>query len=346
MDIGFFQRIDERKVRIVASSKMVRGMQNANGLGAFSGPGQKFCNWETEMPSLTERVLSPIRYISESSFSESDGNRPAARKLAFTKRKRARGTAATPDVTVFCAVWHRQKNKIDFLRSHFQCLLGQSENVEIVYIFDGGDTPPEWLDATSYAFEVPLTIYEAWAAAVHLCETKYVMNLNLDDRLAVNAVETLHKHIVLSDAALVGGEWEILFSDEHLTSSFEVVGLSETHFDGAWPPKLNPVLRQRLGSGTGERGTFGPSTLWNLEMLGKWYPTNFDNGEKIYSIGDSLFWQLLMGKSFRLERLPLIIGRYLSDPKSQAEFRAPNEMGKLEYTGLSFPLKHSFCDRI
>ena len=266
--------------------------------------------------------------------------------LKYKQKKKAKGYFNKPEITVFCAVWNKQKNKNELLRSHYENLLKQNLDLEILYIFDEADHSPEWLDASVCCFEDPLTIYEAWAAAVALCETRYVLNLNLDDRLAIDALEHLLRFIKLTNSALIGGEWEICFTDTHLSQSFKVSEINETKFYKEWPPKHNVNIRQRLGSGTNERGTFGPSTLWDLEKIGKWYPSNFDNGEKINSIGDTIFWSLLGMLKLKRHRIPMIIGKYLSDPNNQAEFRTSNEMDKLKYTGVTYPLKYNVKDHI
>ena len=140
-------------------------------------------------------------------------------------------------VGVFCAVWHRQRNKLELLQSHYRNLRQQSLQVRIIYIFDNGDTPPDWLDADCYVFSEPLSIYEAWSAAVAFNTAFYVMNLNLDDRLAVNAVELLVGTACASSAALVGGEWLVCFDEEHLDQPFKAPLLLATEFVPDWPPR-------------------------------------------------------------------------------------------------------------
>lgn len=238
-----------------------------------------------------------------------------------------------PLVTVFCAVWHKQPDKLDLLRSHWENLKAQSIPVEPCYIFDNGDRAPEWLDAPWHSFSDPLTIYEAWAAAVALAKTRYVMNLNMDDRLAVGAAEELVETAKATRSALVGGDWLISFDKQHLGESFPVTSYGGTQFLPDWPPRHHEGLR--LGSGSGERGTYGAATMWDLEIVGKWYPTYFGNGDPILSIGDAIFWSVLQKKNLKLTRLPRIIGRYYSDPNGQAEFRPHKDNELLKSEGLS-----------
>ena len=242
-------------------------------------------------------------------------------------------------VGVFCAVWHRQRNKLELLQSHYRNLRQQSLQVRIIYIFDNGDTPPDWLDADCYVFSEPLSIYEAWSAAVAFNTAFYVMNLNLDDRLAVNAVELLVGTACASSAALVGGEWLVCFDEEHLDQPFKAPLLLATEFVPDWPPRphqqQNQRPHQRLGSGTGERGTFGPATLWRADALGTYYPSYFGDGSAIKSMGDLLFWGFFQRNKLRTTRLPVLIGKYFSSPTDQAEFRPNEDMDRVQRHGVS-----------
>lgn len=238
-----------------------------------------------------------------------------------------------PIVTVFCAVWHQQKNKLDLLRSHWENLKSQTLNVHPCYIFDNGDTAPDWLDAPWHSFDEPLSIYEAWSAGTALSTTPYVMNLNMDDRLARDAVGLLAGTALETNSALVCGEWEICFDEKDMAEPFDLTDIDYTHFKPTWPPVLDENLR--LGSGTGERGTFGPATLWNVHTIGKWYPSYFKNGEVIRSMGDGFFWSVLKGNNLKLTRVPKVIGKYLSDPDSQGEFRPHQDAELLKAHGLS-----------
>lgn len=244
-------------------------------------------------------------------------------------------------VTVFCAVWHRQRNKLELLKSHYINLRRQSVGVRILYIFDNGDTPPDWLDADCYVFSRPLSIYEAWSAAVALNKSMFMMNLNLDDRLATNAVHLMVGAACASSAMLVGGEWLVCFDDSHLEESFDAPILTASEFEPDWPPK--PRERLRLGSGTGERGTFGPATLWHSGAIGKYYPSYFADGSIIKSVGDALFWNMFQQRQLRSIRLPILIGKYFSSPSDQAEFRANEDAELLNRHGVS---SLSFADRI
>lgn len=256
-------------------------------------------------------------------------------------KARTQSDNETALVTMFCAVWHRQNNKLELLKSHYINLRQQSVAVRIVYIFDNGDMPPEWLDADCYVFSQPLSIYEAWSAAIILSNSLFVMNLNMDDRLATNAVELLVGAACASSAALVGGEWLVCFDNSHLDEPFKAPILTASEFTPDWPPK--PRERLRLGSGTGERGTFGPATLWSPKAVGNYYPTYFGDGSLIKSVGDALLWNVFQQKNLKTVRLPLLIGKYLSSPSEQAEFRANQDNELYQRYGLS---NLSFADRI
>ncbi|NIZ15475.1 glycosyltransferase family A protein [Phaeobacter sp. HF9A] len=228
-----------------------------------------------------------------------------------------------PEVTVFCAVWHKQPDKLELLRSHWENLKRQTIPVEPCYIFDNGDTAPDWLDAPWHSFSDPLTIYEAWAAGVALARTRYVMNLNMDDRLANEGAQLLLGFIKQNNVALVGGEWLICFDHAFQKQSFGIADPAQTVFRPAWPPEKTENLR--LGSGLGERGSFGPATMWDLTKTQRWYPSYFGNKDPILSIGDAIFWEYVKKLGVGTGRLPYLIGRYYSSPDAQAEFRSHDD---------------------
>ncbi len=86
------------------------------------------------------------------------------------------------------------------------------------------------------------------------------MNLNLDDRLADDAVELLERAMAQHDAALVGGEWNITYSQKE-TDAIERAYPAEFLPSIADWEQRGPGTRTRLGSGTGEQGTYGPATI-------------------------------------------------------------------------------------
>jgi hypothetical protein len=94
-------------------------------------------------------------------------------------------------VTVFCAVWHGDAARAELVRRHRDNLRRQSVPVTVLYVFDGGDGAPEGLEAETVTASESLTIYQAWNLALAAVKTPLVMNLNLDDRLAPDAVENL-----------------------------------------------------------------------------------------------------------------------------------------------------------
>lgn len=232
-----------------------------------------------------------------------------------------------PKVTIFCAVWSGDNKRMELLDGHSNCLMNQDSSPFPFYIFDNNDIPENFI-LPHIVCKQPLTVYEAWNIATILAPTEYVMNLNLDDRIFNNAVSVLKGCLDKSDADLVGGEWLIDFEQplpdvEHLKLETQ-----KTVFIPNWPPVKTPNLR--LGSGTNERGTFGPSTMWKKSRTGFGYPNIFSNGEKIKSIGDVLFWHVLEKRGRKLIRTPEIIGIYHSDASSQAEFRPNNDRENLK----------------
>jgi ADP-heptose:LPS heptosyltransferase/2-polyprenyl-3-methyl-5-hydroxy-6-metoxy-1,4-benzoquinol methylase len=238
-------------------------------------------------------------------------------------------------LTVFCGVWHRDPDRHELLRGHEACLMAQTIPVRRLYVFDGGDLPPAWLDSDFVVSSRPLGLYEAWNLAVQEVRTPYLMNLNLDDRLCRDAAE---RYVAALDSGvdLVGGDWCICFSQ----STTDSVGLSlpssAKPFFPDWPPLAG--RETRLGSGTGERGTYGPATAWRASLHQKLphYPWRFNDGSLVRIIGDAIWWELVAKLGGRLERLPWIVGHYHSHPDGQAEFRNPaeGEHAKLAAVGI------------
>jgi len=241
-----------------------------------------------------------------------------------------------PRTTVICAVWHRDPERWDRLQAHQACLDAQTVPVERLYVFDGGDTAPEWLKGQWVSTQRGLALYEAWDLAFHLARTPYVMNLNLDDRLSTDAVERMEGALD-AGADLVGGEWRICFSQEDTDVLQPAERAEGLPFHPEWPP----VRTTRLGSGTGERGTYGPATMWrrDLRRIFPTYPWRLKDGSPLKIIGDALWWQLLQQAGKRLVRLPVVVGRYHSHPQDQAEFRHPSdqEHARLGTVGLDYP---------
>jgi len=241
-------------------------------------------------------------------------------------------------VTVICAVWCRQKDKEDLLRGHMANLARQTVAHEVIYVFDEGDICPDWLKGTKISVASPLTIYQAWNVALSLVQTPFVMNLNLDDRLAPNAIELLQNVLEDdADAVLAAGDWRICFNAADTDAVTFAYDIADEPCPPDWPPA--PGVRARYGSGDGQRNSFGPATLWKMSAhVGMpRFPYRFADGTLIRTIADAVWWKLLANTGQKLVRLPLIIGHYRSDPAAQAEFRNPSalEREKLAATGVS-----------
>jgi hypothetical protein len=150
------------------------------------------------------------------------------------------------------------------------------------------------------------------------------MNLNLDDRLNPEAVD-LYQCALDAGADLVGGDWRICFSQAETDAVQPCDHAASVPFFPEWPPV--PGRPARLGSGTGERGTYGPACAWRMALHVQFprYPFLFGDATPLRVVGDLAWWTMLAQAGKRLRRLPILVGRYLSDPSSQAEFRNPAE---------------------
>ena len=240
--------------------------------------------------------------------------------------------------TVICAVWHGDPQRWDLLRGHVANLARQTVPIDVIYVFDGGDVAPDWLEARSVCVTQPLTIYQAWNVALSLVATPLVMNLNLDDRLAVDAVEVMEDALLREDASAVGGDWKICYSQADTDVIDRCYPANQLPYVATWPPERG--TRTRLGSGTGNRGTLGPAVMWRIHAhLGApRYPWRFLDGTRIRTAGDTAWWMILNSHLHKkMIRVPTMIGNYHSHPADQAEFRAlpDDEIRLMREVGVS-----------
>jgi hypothetical protein len=240
--------------------------------------------------------------------------------------------------TVFCAVWHMDPKRFELLGGHAANLGRQTVPLECIYVFDGGETPPPWLKARTVSMRDPLTIYQAWNIALSLVATPLAMNLNLDDRLAPDAVELLEREVQRTGAIMVGGDWKVCYSQAETDAVESCYPAQRLPFVPDWPPR--PGTRTRLGSGTRERsGTYGPATIWRMDahIGAPRYPWRLSEGTPIRAAGDLAWWFLLSQKpNVRMVSLPIVIGNYHSHPQDQAEFRTRGEEALFAEPGVAF----------
>ena len=242
-----------------------------------------------------------------------------------------------PLTSVLCAVWNQDPDRWDMLRGHSANLAAQTVPVEPIYVFDGGDAPPDWLTGRKVVVHENLTIYQAWNVALALVSTPFVMNLNLDDRLAPDAIAMLQHLLLREGAALAGGDWKICYSQSETDAVEPCYSVGRLPFVPQWPPE--PGTLTRLGSGTGSRGTFGPAVMWRLDthIGAPRYPWRLPDGTLLRVAGDSGWWTVVTEHlKKKAVRLPGVIGNYHSHPAAQAEFRHPvDELPLIQQLGLS-----------
>ncbi len=228
-----------------------------------------------------------------------------------------------PQTTIICAVYSKDPNRRVLLEQHAKNIAAQTVPVSAIYVFENGDKPDTEFKYNHLISSEQLTIYEAWNIALSACRTPFVMNLNLDDRLNIDAVETMQTQLIDSEADLVGGDWKICYTQEETNRIGRCEPALNTPFVDDWPPKEGTLTR--LGSGTGNRGTYGPATMWRMtaHLSCPRYPYRTETNYRLKSVADGVWWSVLEGNfKKKLLRLPIIIGRYHSHPGTQAEFRA------------------------
>ena len=252
---------------------------------------------------------------------------------------RRRDQPRLPQTSVICAVWSGDQKRADLLRGHVANLARQSVPVEPIYVFDGNDKIPPWVKGRAVSVRENIGLYQAWNVALSLAQTPFVMNLNLDDRLAIDAVELMERAMAQHDAALVGGEWNVTYSQKE-TDAIERAYPAELLPSIADWEQRGPGTRTRLGSGTGEQGTYGPATMWRLDahIGAPRYPWRFPEGTVIRSAADAAWWLVLANHLKKpLLRLPLVIGNYHYHPKEQAQYRSLpyDELALIQQLGIS-----------
>ena len=242
-----------------------------------------------------------------------------------------------PLTSVICAVWHHDPERHARLCGHVENLSRQSVPVAPIYVFDAGDPIPEWLTARAISVNEPLTIYQAWNVALSLVETPLVMNLNLDDRLAPDAVEFLQSRMLREGAIAAGADWKVCFTQEETDAVAPCFPAENLPLAPDWPPK--PGTLRRLGNTDLENIHFGPATMWRVDAHARAAPRlpwRLQEGTLLQVCGDLAWWLVLANvPNAKVLRLPVIIGNYYSHPTEQAEFRVADERPLLFSIGIS-----------
>jgi FkbM family methyltransferase len=308
-----------------------------------------YCSIDTEGAELA--ILSdfdPQRFRIKVLSIENNWDDPALPKLMaekgyelFAKLEqdnifKRRDQKVLPHTSVICAVWSGDPDRHELLRGHVENLARQSVPLESIYVFDNGDEPPPWLQARAICVKEPLTIYQAWNVALSLVATPLAMNLNLDDRLAPDALEMLELELLKNQAVAIGGDWRICYSQAETDAVERCYPAGRLPVVAEWPPK--PGSPRRLGVGANNFGTLGPSSIWRMEAhIGMpRFPWRLCDGTLLRASADLAWWQLLQSNpNFKILAVPMIIGNYHSHPEGQAEFRYADERPLMVDPGVS-----------
>jgi hypothetical protein len=142
--------------------------------------------------------------------------------------------------------------------------------------------------------------------------------------------------LLKNHAAAAGGEWKICYSQAETDRVELCYPAHRLPYVPDWPPK--PGTLTRLGSGTGNRGTLGPATIWRMEThVGMpRFPWRLRDGTLLQAGADLAWWQMLRNQpNFKILAVPMVIGNYHSHPESQAEFRYADERELMGDPGVS-----------
>src|SRR5262249_16607008 len=143
----------------------------------------------------------------------------------------------TSPISVICAVWNRDPHRLALVKGHLANLARQTVPVEPIYVFDGGDEIPSWLGARAIVVREELTIFQAWNAGLSPVATPLVMNLNLEDRVAPDAVEILERELNRAEAIAAGGDWRVCYSQAETDAVEPCYPAERVPFIPEWPPK-------------------------------------------------------------------------------------------------------------
>jgi hypothetical protein len=229
------------------------------------------------------------------------------------------------DVTVACAAWHRQEHLELFYEQHSRSLLAQTADIRVVYVADGGlHLSPADERVTVVSVDRGITTAEALMIGLAITDTEYFAALNVDDYFFTDAIAAHVDMMKTRNLDMVGGDWEIRHAPQAHTHR-PCYDLSMLRPCPQWPPSAEPG--QRLGSGDGTNGTFGPAPVFRTSALRKvgGYPRQFGDGTRIRTIIDYIVWDRLVRTGARVGRLPLIAGTYYSNPATQQEFRGEGD---------------------
>lgn len=341
------QRIDAMKQS--RTTRIVKVTRLSTLLAKHSLFDIDYCSIDTEGAELA--ILSdfdPERFHIKVLTIENNWDDPALPKLMaekgyefFAKLEqdyvfKRRDVKVLPRTSVICAVWSGDPNRHELLRGHVENLARQTAPIESIYVFDNCDEPPPWLQARAICVKEPLTIYQAWNVALSLVATPLAMNLNLDDRLAPDAVEMLELELLKNHAMAAGGDWRVCYSQAETDAVERCYPAGRLPMIVEWPPK--PGSPRRLGVGTNNSGTLGPSTIWRMEAhIGiPRFPWRLREGTLLRAGADLAWWQLLQSNpNFKILAVPMIIGNYHSHPEGQAEFRYADERSLMADPGVS-----------
>lgn len=199
------------------------------------------------------------------------------------------------------------KNSSFFLRGCLDSLVGQTIATETeVIIIDGGSQGKDKAIVSEYAKLHPCLkymsvkksgLYHAWNAGIRSSKSRYLINLNSDDRLGPDALR------LMSDFLDKDPETALVYGDSYITHTpNETFNKNSSHNKRLDFPKYTHV--NLLIS-----CVCGPHPMWRRSVHGK--IGLFDENYKI--CGDYEFW-LRMADKYKITRIPGILGLYYKNP--------------------------------
>ena len=173
--------------------------------------------------------------------------------------------------------------------------------------------------------------------ALSLVATPLAMNLNLDDRLAPDAVEMLELELLKNRAVAAGGEWKICYSQAETDRG-------RTLLSGPSPP-LRAGLAAQAGHAHAPRQRDGQPRharpRHHMADGGAYRNAPLSLASARWNAAARRRRSRLVAASerdnpnFKVLAVPMVIGNYHSHPEGQAEFRHADERALLGDPGVS-----------
>ncbi len=128
-----------------------------------------------------------------------------------------------PKITIICSNYNSSK----WIQGYLDCINNQTINCFDIIFVDANSTDnslkiinefvfKEGIDKKVISCKERISLYKAWNIAIQESRTEYVMNLNTDDRIYKNAIETYTNYLNTNpEINLFYGPCDITYDEDH-----------------------------------------------------------------------------------------------------------------------------------